>query len=165
MLNRCLLYAISLVIITTTLSSASQQPAAPGPDDLCPVCNMFVERYPDWVATVSYKDGTTHYFDGAKHLFKYLFDMEKWAPGRPKDTIKNMTVKSYSDPGQIDARSAFYVFGSDVLGPMGHELVPFSSEEEAQKFLQLHKGKGIKRFGDLDGKFIMKLHKGIFDAQ
>ena len=88
--------------------------------------------------------------------------MGKWAPGRTKDTIKNMTVKSYGDPGQIDARAAFYVFGSDVLGPMGHELVPFPSEEEARKFLQLHKGKGIKKFGDFDGKFLMNLHKGKF---
>ena len=33
---------------------------APGPKDTCPVCGMFVSLYPDWVATVLYKDGHAH---------------------------------------------------------------------------------------------------------
>ena len=165
MFNRGLLYIISFVILTSSASFAAQSVPAPGPAVTCPICNMFVARYSGWIATVSYQDGTTHYFDGAKHLFKYLLDMEKWAPGRTVETIKSMTVESYPAADQIDGRTAFYVFGSDVLGPMGHELVPFSTEEEAEKFLQEHKGKGMKRFDDVNRKFLMNLHKGIFNPE
>jgi nitrous oxide reductase accessory protein NosL len=31
------------------------------------------------------------------------------------------------------------VIGSDVLGPMGHELVPHDSSEEAREFMADHK--------------------------
>ncbi|MER2603690.1 MAG: nitrous oxide reductase accessory protein NosL, partial [Candidatus Competibacter phosphatis] len=58
-----------------SLSSARTEPLqlpAPGPQDTCPVCGMFVSLYPDWVATLVYKDGHAHHFDGAKDLFKYL---------------------------------------------------------------------------------------------
>lgn len=165
MFNKWLLYIISYAILTSSSSFAAQSVPTPGPSVTCPICNMFVARYPGWIAAISYKDGTTDYFDGAKHLFKYLLDMEKWAPGRTTDTITTITVESYPGADQIDGRIAFYIFGSDVLGPMGHELVPFSSEKEAQKFMQEHKGKGMKRFDDVDQKFLMNLHKGIFNSE
>ena len=50
---------------------------APGLKDTCPVCGMFVSRYPDWVATVLYQDDHAHHFDGPKDLFKYLQDLDK----------------------------------------------------------------------------------------
>ena len=40
--------------------SQELQLPAPGSKDTCPVCGMFVSRYPDWVATVLYKDGHVH---------------------------------------------------------------------------------------------------------
>jgi hypothetical protein len=30
----------------------------PGPMDLCPICGMIVSKYPDWTATVVWKDGS-----------------------------------------------------------------------------------------------------------
>ncbi|MEW8383487.1 MAG: nitrous oxide reductase accessory protein NosL, partial [Candidatus Thiodiazotropha taylori] len=51
----------------------SQELPNPGPKDTCPVCGMFVAKYPEWIGTVLYKDGHAHHFDGAKDLFKYLF--------------------------------------------------------------------------------------------
>ncbi len=32
-------------------------PITPKPTDKCPVCGMFVSKYPDWVAQVVYRDG------------------------------------------------------------------------------------------------------------
>ena len=56
----------------------------PGERDLCPVCGMFVAKYPLWVATLKWKDGALAHFDGAKDLFKYLGDLPRWAPGRAR---------------------------------------------------------------------------------
>ena len=36
---------------------------APGARDTCPVCGMFVARYPEWVATVLWQDGHAAHFD------------------------------------------------------------------------------------------------------
>ena len=31
------------------------------------------------------------------------------------------------------AKEAFFVIGSDVYGPMGHELIPFASKADAEQ--------------------------------
>ena len=162
MLNRFLFYVILLVIFTATLSSASQNIPEPTPRDTCPVCGMFVARYPNWVTTVLYQDGVSHYFDGPKDLFTYLLDMKKWAQGRDAETIKSITVKEYYGLKQIDARTAYYVIGSDVLGPMGHELIPLAALEDAEIFMRDHQGKKIYRFSDIDKKILITLESGIF---
>ena len=54
----------------------------PAPMDLCPVCGMVVSKYPAWVATVLWKNGQTHHFDGAKDMFKFLHNLAKYAPRR-----------------------------------------------------------------------------------
>ena len=40
----------------------------------------------------------------------------------------------------IDGRSAHYVVGSDVTGPMGKELIPFATREAALEFSKDHGG-------------------------
>ena len=44
----------------------------PGPMELCPICGMIVSKYPNWTATLAWKDGHVHHFDGAKGMFKFL---------------------------------------------------------------------------------------------
>jgi nitrous oxide reductase accessory protein NosL len=96
---------------------------APKPDDVCPVCGMFVAKYPHWIATVVFQDGHADHFDGGKDFFKYMLDMKKYARGRSREQIAAMGVTGYYDGARMDAAAAWYVLGSDVLGPMGHELV------------------------------------------
>lgn len=135
---------------------------APGPKDTCPVCGMFVSLYPDWVATVLYKDGHAHHFDGPKDLFKYLLNLPKYAPGHAQTDIAAMGVTDYYNVNRIDARSAWYVIGSDVLGPMGHELVPLTTQAEAEEFQRDHQGKRIVRFGEVTPALLEQLDQGKF---
>lgn len=143
---------IASLLLATAVSVAPAEPVEipdPGPKDTCPVCGMFVAKYPEWIATVLYADGHAHHFDGAKDLFKYLFDLPKWAPGHQADQIAAIAVTEYYGLTRIPARSAWYVIGSDVLGPMGHELVPLASAEEADEFMRDHAGKRILRFDEV----------------
>jgi nitrous oxide reductase accessory protein NosL len=135
---------------------------APGPKDTCPVCGMFVAKYPEWVATVLYKDGHAHHFDGAKDLFKYLLDLPKWAPNHQMSEIKSIGVTEYYALQLIDARQAYYVIGSDILGPMGHELIPLETQEDAEEFMKDHKGVAILRFNDVKMTLLENLDKGVF---
>jgi len=135
----------------------------PGEKDTCPVCGMFVARYPEWVATVLYRDGHAHHFDGAKDLFKYLLDLPKWAPGHRAADIATIAVTDYYAVARIDAHSAWYVIGSDTLGPMGHELIPHATAAEAEEFLRDHGGRRILRFGDVDLGLLERLDAGRLD--
>lgn len=131
---------------------------------ICPVCGMFVAKYPEWVAIVVYKDGHAHFFDGAKDMFKYLANVPRYARGQRAEDIATIAVTNYYDVEPIDAKAAFYVIGSRVLGPMGHELVPLSSRQDAEQFLKDHSGLRIVAFGDVTPDMIDKLDKGALAA-
>ena len=126
-------------------------PTAPFPSakDKCPVCGMFVGKYPDWVASVTFRDSTTLFFDGARDLFTYYHNIQKYTPARKQASVSALTVKDYYSLKPVDARQAHFVVGSDVFGPMGKELIPFRTEADAREFLKDHKGKKIVGFGSV----------------
>lgn len=159
MLGISLLLAWSLALTAANAPDSMPDPQA---RDTCPVCGMLVARYPAWIATVVYADGQADHFDGAKDLFKYLFDLPRYAPGRATDDITAIGVTEYYGLSRIDAYSAWYVVGSDVLGPMGHELVPLASENDAREFLEDHAGTRILRFDEIDRILLRDLDDGKF---
>ena len=110
---------------------------------------MFVANFPEWAAAITFKDGTQAWFDGPKDLFTGLLDLKRYAPGRHPEDIAAILVRDYYGLGFIDGRQAFYVLGSDVLGPMGRELVPFATEAAARDFLKDHKGRKVLAFQDV----------------
>jgi len=152
-----------LLVLPSVIQAATLALPDPQPTDTCPVCGMFVAKYRPWAATVLYRDGHAHHFDGAKDMFKYLQDMPKWAPGHRPEDIDLIGVTEYYGLTRIDAHQAFYVIGSDVRGPMGHELIPLESEADASEFLQDHAGKRILRFDEIDPALLQKLDRGRFE--
>jgi copper chaperone NosL len=155
-------WLLMLLLFAGPAAAATLDLPQPAPTTTCPVCGMFVTKYSAWVATVLYQDGHAHHFDGAKDLFKYLFDLTKWAPGHRAEDIRAIGVTHYYGLEPIDARQAFYVIGSDVLGPMGHELVPLETREEAEEFLRDHQGKAILRFDEIKKGLPERLDAGQF---
>ena len=157
--------ALTLVLVAGALLlqgagtgwTAGPPPVVPKPADKCPVCGMFVAKYPDFLAQVIYTDGTYALFDGAKDLFKYLFALDKYAVGRERADIVSVYVTDYYSLTPVDGRTAWYVVGSDVFGPMGRELIPFAREAEAREFLQDHAGTGLLRFDTVTPAIIGKL--------
>ncbi|WP_083392607.1 nitrous oxide reductase accessory protein NosL [Rhodobacter xanthinilyticus] len=137
---------------------------APGPRDICPVCGMFVAKYPDWIATILFADGHAEHFDGAKDFFKYLNDMPKYAQGRSADQITTMGVTDYYGVTRVAAGEALYAAGSDVLGPMGHELVPLADAADAAEFMADHQGRRLMRFDEVTGAVLATLDAGDLDA-
>ena len=129
----------------------------PSKTDKCPVCGMFVAKYPEWIAEIVFKDGTYVVFDGAKDMFKYDLNLPKYAPKRSGTDIDAIYVTDYYSLSPTDGTKAFYVIGSDVLGPMGQELIPFAKESDAGGFVQDHKGKRVIRFKDVDRAVIRTL--------
>ena len=119
----------------------------------CPVCGMFVSKYPKWAALIEV-EGKKYYFDGAKDMMKFfLFDGD-FKYDRAK--IKEFKVTNFYTLEAIDARDAFYVINSKILGPMGNELIPFRTKKEALNFIKDHGGKIIK-FNQITPKLVMGL--------
>lgn len=160
-------HLLAVVFALCTSFALAQTPTAdlprPGAKDLCPVCGMLVSKYPNWVATIVYQDGHAHFFDGAKDLFKFWHDPGKYASGHSREQMERISVTEYYGLQAIDARQAWYVIGSDVVGPMGHEFVPLASEEDAADFLQEHKGTRILRFDEIDANLPRMLDQGRFE--
>ena len=116
-------------------------------DEKCPVCGMFVYKYPRWVAQIFYSKKHLS-FDGVKDMMKYYFNHKK--------SISKILVTDYYSQKVIDARKAYYVLGSDIYGPMGEELIPFIKIDEAKRFRLDHKGKKILKFNDI---IVGEVHK------
>lgn len=114
----------------------------------CPICGMFVYKYPKWATQIFY--GEKHYsFDGAKDMFKYYFDNKKG--------ITEILILDWYTQKTIDATKAYYVIGSDVYGPMGHELIGFKDETDAKTFYMDHRGTKVIRFEDITQEEVYKL--------
>lgn len=149
----------AVVFIAAAMAGASESKpfAPPGPSQKCPVCGMHVHRYPDFLAAATYADGHTVYFDGTKDMFKFIFRHSRYAPDRQKSQIRRIQVTEYYDMTVIDADKAFYVMGSDVLGPMGRELIPFRSEADARAFKADHKGHRVLAYPQVTEAIIKRL--------
>ncbi len=132
-------------------------PLKPTPKNKCPVCGMFVSKYPAWIAQIHLQGGEVLFFDGAKDMFKFLLDPSKYGRTVKPQEMISIYVTDYYSLQPIDAREAFYVVGSDVLGPMGRELIPFRSKEDALEFQRDHNGKTILTFGEIKGSTIKEL--------
>lgn len=147
------------LLLTNPLAGeeTSAGPLKVGEKDLCPVCGMFVHKYPNWIAQILFDDGTYAFFDGAKDMFKYYFELTKYNPKMTRDRILSIWVTNYYTTGLIDGRNSYYVVGSDVLGPMGRELIPHKSEKAAGHFAKDHGADKILRFHDIDLNLIESL--------
>jgi nitrous oxide reductase accessory protein NosL len=123
----------------------------PAKGEKCPVCGMFVARYPEWIGEIIFRDGGREVFDGAKDLFRYYLDMRRFGGTRGLGDVTALFVTDYYTLEPIDGKGAFYVVGSDVYGPMGKELIPFARREAAEEFLRDHGGTRIVRFDEIGG--------------
>jgi len=143
-------FAVFLLFATWALLAGAQaMPPKPGAKDLCPVCGMQVAKYP-------------HHFDGAKDMFKFWFDPPRYVAGHGRDMIASIWVTDFYNLQKMDAKKAWYVTGSDVLGPMGHELVPLASKADAEDFLKEHKGARALGFEQVTKDMPASLDAGRF---
>jgi copper chaperone NosL len=144
------IFAVIMSLIISAVAGAQvKESLKPGPMDKCPVCGMFVAKYPDFIAMFSFKDGGHVFFDGVKDMMWYYLELQKYDPSKKPEDIVDIRVTDYYGVSGIDGAKAFYVSGSDIYGPMGKELIPFEKEQEAKEFMKDHKGKAIFGFKDI----------------
>jgi len=149
---------VLLLTWTATAVQAETKFITPAPRDKCPICGMFVAKYPDFIAGIIFKDRAYVVFDGAKDMFRYYFNISKYGPSKRLADIDMLFVTDYYSLEQVDGRKAYYVLGSDVYGPMGRELIPFQQKKEAEEFMTDHKGKQILLFREVTADTLKELN-------
>lgn len=158
-----LLRNVTVALVFTLISCFTIQ-AAPvtkiKADEKCKVCGMFVAKYQPWIAQIQYPGDNVAMFDGVKDMMAYYFEPENF--GGPKDVPPtSIYVKDYYTQEWLDGRKAVYVAGSDVMGPMGHELIPFDSKDAAESFMKDHKGKTMLLFEEITLEQVTALRSGM----
>jgi copper chaperone NosL len=139
------------------VAAGAGDPHEPKTHTRCPVCGMFVSKYPDFIATITFASGRVEFFDGTKDMLKYYFNLKKYNPGESIGNIASLAVTEYYQMNRIDARKAYFVMGSQVYGPMGRELIPLTSRDDAAQFMKDHLGKRIIRFEEITPAMVRSL--------
>ena len=117
--------------------------------DRCPVCAMVVAEHPKFASAVELDDGTVFHFCGTGCMLKSWLHPEIFL-GRDKGTLRRAVTPEYFGGEYVDALTAWWVAGSDVVGPMGPALVPLKDSEDLKTFMKRHGGKTTFRLTGLD---------------
>lgn len=143
------------------LSGCSQEKveaiAAPEPviiqnGEECDLCGMYINRFPGPKGQVFERGGVTaKRFCSTRDMFAYALQPEH------QHRIEHIFVHDVAtapwdeqEKAQyIDAKTAFFVSGHDLKGAMGPALASFSTQADANQFIELHGGEVLK-FSDID---------------
>jgi nitrous oxide reductase accessory protein NosL len=145
-----------LVLSVASLNAAPVDPV--DAKERCAVCGMFVAKYQPWIAQLHAAGETPAMFDGVKDMMAYYFKPGNYG-GAGDMASAEVWVKDYYTQEWIDGRAAYYVVGSDVMGPMGDELIPFDAKDAAENFKKDHKGKQVMLFDEISMDMIMEMKK------
>jgi copper chaperone NosL len=124
--------------------------------DRCPVCAMFPARRPNAAAAMTMKKGETFYFCGNGCLLRSWLRPTIYL-GRKRSAIDRLVVHDYFSGRPIDARSATWIAGSDVVGPMGPAIVALGDANQLNAFKKRHGGKIVFTFDQLDDALWKKI--------
>ena len=119
------------------------------PEDRCPVCGMKVIRYPKFAGAIQLRNSATFYFCSTGCMIRSWMHPAIYLGATPTE-LKQPVVKEYFTGRQVDARSIIFVFGSDVIGPMGPALVPVMDENYLKVFKKRHGGKSQFLLNEMD---------------
>ncbi len=126
----------------------------------CVVRNIKVYKAPQWVAKIELVNKKELFFSSPKSMIEFYLVPGRWFDigVKSEDDFKEIIVTDYSTLKPIDARGAFFVYGSNIISPAGDDLVPFATYEEAKKFASKHNGKRVLSFSQISKGLIELLN-------
>jgi len=167
--NKVLALFTTFIIAATSLVSCSDQTeqdkmlhqaVAMESADECHLCGMLITRFDGPKGEVFRKETGSQVlkFCSTSDMFSYYLDPEN------KRNVAQMMVHDMSkmpwgsegidDKYFIDAKTAWYVTGSEKHGAMGETLASFSKQSDAQAFAKKFGGKTIS-FADITYEILM----------
>ncbi len=127
------------------------------------VRHMLIYKDPTWVAKIVTQDLKEFYFTSPKSLLEFYYNPHKWpnAKVETSEQLKDVIVTDYKTLKPIDARYAFYVYGSNKISSAGDDLPAFKNINDAKYFMKNNKGKRVLSFNQLSKGLIDLLNGDI----
>ncbi|MCS6857076.1 MAG: nitrous oxide reductase accessory protein NosL [Sandaracinaceae bacterium] len=129
---------------------AKEESQAQAPSDRCALCGMRVRRGAAFSAGAKTKDGKEVLFDSIKCMFR-------WLASHPEASDPWVTEHLSRKP--LPAQKAWYVLGSSLQGPMGADLVPLATHEDAERIRTRHGGTQVLAFSEVKKEIIDELFR------
>lgn len=122
-----------------------------------------VYKDPAWVAKIVTKDNKEFFFISPKSLMEYYFNPAKWPETNvhSEEDLKQLVVTDYKTLKHIDAKKAFYVYGSHKISLAGDDLPAFKDIDDAKAFMDANHGRRIMKFSELKESLIELLNGDI----
>ena len=129
----------------------------------CLIRQIEVYKNPAWIAKATTRQKKSVYFSSPKSMFEYYFNPIKWTNlgAISSDDITSVMVTDFKTLKAIDAKKAYYVYGSTRISPAGDDLVPFGRLEDAENFSKMYRGKRILRFNEIKNSLIRLINGQI----
>jgi len=127
------------------------------------VRHLKVYKNPQWVCKIELNNGKEIYFSSPKSMFEFYFRPGKWFDigVKNKKDLKDIIVTDFKTLKPVNAKGAFYIYGSNEISPAGDDLVPFDSYAAAEKFSEEHHGRRILSFKEVSDGLIRLLNGRI----
>ncbi len=136
-LGVCAMLAAALLMSGCEQTTVTAQPEELQAGTACSLDGMLLLDYPGPKAQIHYVSGETEFFCDTTEMFSMLLQPEQ----RRKVTAaytQDMGAAEWRKPvgHWIDARSAFYVKDSKLMGSMGPTFAAFAKQADAEAFIK-----------------------------
>ena len=127
------------------------------------VRHMKVYKNPAWVSKIELTNGKKLFFVSPKSMIEFYHQPGNWSyiGVKSEDDFKDILVTDFNTLKPIDARGAFFVYGSRIISPAGDDLVPFATYEDAKAFAKKNNGKRVLTFKEIKNSLIRLLNGRI----
>ena len=129
----------------------------------CEVRHLKLYKAPKWASKIELQNGKKIFFSSPKSMFEFYFRPANWAyiGVRSEKDFKDILVTDYNTGKVIEARGAFFVYGSNITSPAGDDLVPFDSYKQAKEFAKKYNGKRVFGFKEVSEGLINWLNDDV----
>ncbi|QFU24685.1 nitrous oxide reductase accessory protein NosL [Shewanella eurypsychrophilus] len=125
--------------------------------DRCHQCGMMIKKYPGPKGQVHLRgESLVPKFCSTRDMFSFALQPENERQISSL-MVHNMAITDWDHPVDssfIDAKTAWYVYGTSKQAVMGPAIVPFESKDTAEQFAREFGG-AVLQFEDIDLELIM----------
>jgi len=129
----------------------------------CLVRKFAIYKNPKWAAKIELTNGKKIFFSSPKSMFEFYHQPGKWFDigVKSEKDFKDIIVTDYNSMKLINAREAYFIYGSRATSPAGDDLVAIGDEKEAKIFAAKYSGKRVFRFNEVSDALIRLINGRI----
>ncbi len=149
---------ILLVMALLSISIFADKITLLNPNTNDMVYHTSLKKYKRFICEAKLQNGKTVQFVSMKSMIQVYWHQKHFLEVKLISAkIKDMFVQDFRTGKKVNAKTAFYVVGSGIVGPNGANLVPFESIKSAKLFEKDYGGSKILSFKDISLHLIQLL--------